>query len=196
LGEVFANASAALPSAVYFAKTSPNHPPSPDKSEYHGANCEHLTPLRGHKSGENIVMPAQAGIQRTKPTANEHRVFPETAPINEVEDVAAGCILCTLNGPVETGQKPFHPICNIKFTLLGFFQQVVIIFAVSADLRRHAVKVLIGFLSQVERNMAQPSIVKRNPPGDGGLKSRVTDLRVLSSLVAARWTRWDVDHRQ
>jgi hypothetical protein len=36
LGEVFANASAASPPAVYFAKTSPNHPPSPDKSEYHG----------------------------------------------------------------------------------------------------------------------------------------------------------------
>jgi hypothetical protein len=29
LGEVFANASAASPPAVYFAKTSPNHPPLP-----------------------------------------------------------------------------------------------------------------------------------------------------------------------
>jgi len=39
LGEVFANASADAPPAVYFAKTSPNHPISPDQSEYHGVNC-------------------------------------------------------------------------------------------------------------------------------------------------------------
>jgi hypothetical protein len=26
-------------------------------------HCEELTPLRGHQSGKNIVIPAQAGIQ-------------------------------------------------------------------------------------------------------------------------------------
>jgi hypothetical protein len=32
--EVFANASAATPPAVYFAKTSINHPTSPEQGEY------------------------------------------------------------------------------------------------------------------------------------------------------------------
>jgi len=36
IGGLFANASAASPPAVYFAKHSPNHPPSSDQSECHG----------------------------------------------------------------------------------------------------------------------------------------------------------------
>jgi hypothetical protein len=56
-GEVFAKASAAAPTAVYFAKNSLSHPTSTDQNENHGDKTGYKIHLIGH-----TVLPLVVGV--------------------------------------------------------------------------------------------------------------------------------------
>ena len=54
--------------------------------------------------------------------------------------------LRSVEGAVEAAEEPLHPCCDIQRTLLGLFQDVVIVASFQSDLGRHAVEAFRALL--------------------------------------------------